>query len=287
MLDGARHRGGVLSDKVARVGQRIRAMREDRGWSQADLAARLGRTQTAVSYWESGNRAIGVDDLVELAEVFGVTTGQLLPDTPRRPVPALLRAVAEQVDAAQLADELERFALEADDIPRPEALWKIAPASPRDTAEALLAAAGVTKPPIDVEALAAGTGVRVVPRLVHDIDGLVVELDSGPAIWVNRDQAWTRQRFTIAHELGHYLLRHSDRFHVDFGGDLAPSATGEHPGYSWRAERAANDFAANLLMPAPMVREAFKLTEEVKFLATQFDVSPAAMGFRLSALRLQ
>jgi Zn-dependent peptidase ImmA (M78 family) len=105
-------------------------------------------------------------------------------------------------------------------------------------------------------------------------------------IWVNRDQARTRQRFTLAHELGHHLLRHADTFHLDLGGDLAPNATGGHPNYDWRAERAANEFAASLLMPASMVRRAAATATDVAALASQFKVSPAAMGFRLTALNI-
>jgi Zn-dependent peptidase ImmA (M78 family)/transcriptional regulator with XRE-family HTH domain len=276
-----------LDGNAADVGQRIRAIREARGWTQSDLAARLGRTQTAVSYWESGRRGLSLDDLVEVAGVLGVSGAELLPDRHRRrPVPALLRAVAEQVDAAQLADELEGFALQAQGLPRPEPMWHIAPASPRDTADALLEAAGVVSPPIPIEELVAGCGVLILPWKFHDIDGLVVELDTGAVIWLNDSQAPTRQRFTLAHELGHHLLRHADEFYVDLGGDLSPNATGEHPGYNWRAERAANDFAANLLMPASMIRRSSTATTEVKALAAQFNVSPAALGFRLNALRI-
>lgn len=72
------------------------------------------------------------------------------------------------------------------------------------------------------------------------------------------------------------------------GQDLrdAPNASGEHPGYDWRAERAANEFAANLLMPASMVRRAAATSNDVTALAAQFHVSRAAMGFRLTALRI-
>lgn len=277
-----------MSENVAKVGQRIRAIREERGWSQEDLAARLGRTQTAISYWEAGRRALGVDDLVELAEALGVPTSELLPDGSRgRPVPALLRAVAEQVDADRLADDLEQFALAAQQLPHPEPQWQIAPASPRDTAEVLLAAAEITHPPIPVQELAAGCGVQILPWDFPDIDGLVVELDAGAVIWVNDQQAVTRQRFTLAHELGHHLLRHADQFYLDFGGELSPGATGERPGYNWRAERAANDFAASLLMPASMVKREFTRTSDVRTLASRFNVSPAAMSFRLINLRLQ
>jgi Zn-dependent peptidase ImmA (M78 family)/DNA-binding XRE family transcriptional regulator len=279
--------GGKLSENAAGVGERIRARREARGWTQGELAARLGRTQTAISYWESGRRGLSLDDLVEVAGALGVAGAELLPDRQGRPpVPVLLRAVAEQVDAGRLADELERFALKAQDLPQPERKWAIPPASPRDTADALLEAAGITSAPVPVEKLIIGCGVQILEWDFDNVDGLVVEQDSQVAILVNTTQAPTRQRFTLAHELGHHLLRHAGEFHVDLGGELSPNATGEHPGYSWRAERAANEFAANLLMPSSMVRRAALETTKVRTLAEHFNVSPAAMGVRLTALRI-
>lgn len=278
-----------MSENAVEVGQRIRAIREERGWTQTDLAARLQRTQTAVSYWESGRRGLSLDDLVEVAGILGVSTAELLPDRPvRAPMPTLLRAVADRVDAGDLADQLEHFALHAETLAQPDVRWQILAASPRDTADALLEAAGQTAPAVRVDQLARGCGVRVLfwDFLGQDVDGLVVELETGAVIGVNKDHAPTRQRFTMAHELGHHLLRHIDTFHLDLGGELSPIASGVHPDYDWRAERAANEFAASLLMPASMVRRAAASTSDVVTLAAQFKVSPAAMGFRLTALRI-
>ena len=276
-----------MNGNAAEVGQRIRAIREALGWTQGELATRLQRTQTAVSYWESGRRSLSLDDLVDAARVLGVATSELLPDGPgRQPVPALLRAVADHVDASQLANQLEDFALHAEDLPRPPIRWRIPPASPRDTADALLEAADITSPPVPIRALVRDCGVQILAWDFQDIDGLVLELDAGAVIWVNEEQAPTRTRFTLAHELGHHLLRHADTFHLDLGGDLAPNATGGgHPAYDWRAERAANEFAANLLMPAAMVRQSASALTDVGALASTFKVSPAAMGFRLAALQ--
>lgn len=277
-----------MNGNAAGVGQRIRAVREALGWTQGELAARLQRTQTAVSYWESGRRSLSLDDLVDVARVLGVASSELLPDgPPRQPVPALLRAVADHVEASQLADQLEQFALQAQDLEQPPVRWRIPPSSPRDTADALLEAADIISPPVPVEDLVRDCGVRVLAWDLEDIDGLVIELDTGAVIWVNREQARTRQRFTLAHELGHHLLRHADTFHLDLGGDLAPNATGGHPNYDWRAERTANEFAASLLMPASMVRRAAATVTDVAALASQFKVSPAAMGFRLTALNIR
>jgi Zn-dependent peptidase ImmA (M78 family) len=221
---------------------------------------------------------------MDVARVLGVPSAELLSDKPApRPVPALLRAVADQVDAGQL----EQFALHAAELPQPPVRWHIPPATPRDTADALLEAADILAPPVRIREVVNGCGVQILPwGFDEHIDGLVVELDSGTVIWVNEAQTPARRRFTLAHELGHHLLRHADTFHLDLGGDLAPNVTGGHPGHDWRAERAANEFAANLLMPAPMVRKAATSTTDIVTLASCFRVSAAAMGFRLKALQI-
>ena len=77
---------------------------------------------------------------------------------------------------------------------------------------------------------------------------------------------------------GHYLLNHHDRFHIDLG----PNAEhGDPPGYDWQSERAANQFAANLLMPSTLVQEAYAEDDSTAPLAHRFKVSESAMGYRL------
>lgn len=61
------------------VGQLLRAARTARGWTQADLAARVHRHQMSISYWETGQRASTVDDLITVAWALGVTPAELLP----------------------------------------------------------------------------------------------------------------------------------------------------------------------------------------------------------------
>jgi len=278
-----------VSGSAVEVGRLIREARERLGWSQGELAGHLGRSQTAVSYWEAGRRALGVDDLVQVAGVLGVAPADLLPSSnQRRSVHALLRAVAERVDAPKLADQLECFAVEAEKLPPCPVKWTVQASTAHDAAEVLLNLAEVVAPPVPLMRLVAGCGARIMDWDFGEcIDGLTVKVNSGAVIWVNPLQSEARRRFTLAHELGHHLLRHADRFHVDLSGDYSPIATGGHPGYDWRAERAANEFAANLLMPAAMVRKEYSKNPDVKSLAKRFSVSVAAMGNRLGNLKIR
>jgi Zn-dependent peptidase ImmA (M78 family) len=113
-------------------------------------------------------------------------------------------------------------------------------------------------------------------------------------IGANKSNHPNRQRFTIAHELGHYFL-HAGHTVLD-EGRLAytvnlrnsESSKGED-----NDEREANLFAAELLMPAKFLREdldgvELDLLEDSKFLsdlANKYRVSLQALTFRLTYLR--
>ncbi len=275
-----------VTDTASWVAKRIRAAREANGWTQGELAERLGVTQTAISYWESGKRMPGIEDLLHLASELGRDIRFFLPDERARPaVRTVLRATADRLDMQELADELQRVLDEVESLPRLSTEIVVTASRPSAAAREVLEQASVTHTPVDVEAIAKRTGVHVVRRYFDDaLSGLIMEFAGGAAIAVNAGQPNVRQRFTIGHELGHYLLAHHDVFHIDLG----PSAEhGTPPGYDWRHERAANEFAAELLMPANLINEWFSQTHSVRELAERFEVSQLAMGYRLATLGLR
>ena len=59
-------------------GHRIRDYRKARGLSQSDLAARLGKSTSTISSYETDAKSIPVDSLIPLAEVFGITIDELI-----------------------------------------------------------------------------------------------------------------------------------------------------------------------------------------------------------------
>jgi len=62
---------------------RIRQLREAKGWTQLELAQAVGRrSKSTVCHWESGTKAISSDLLPKLAEVLGVTVGELYAPAP-------------------------------------------------------------------------------------------------------------------------------------------------------------------------------------------------------------
>lgn len=60
------------------LGERIKTLRETRGWSQKDLAARAGITKSAISTYEQGVRTPSADVLCSFAKAFGVSADYLL-----------------------------------------------------------------------------------------------------------------------------------------------------------------------------------------------------------------
>ncbi len=161
----------------------------------------------------------------------------------------------------------------------------------KQQADAVLQRHGIAQRPsggIPVKAIAETTcGATVVPQAFRgdgDLAGVLVrEPGKRPLIGVNATDSDPRQRFTIAHELGHLLLHH-DPYHVDRQIYLRgrDSSTAESV-----QEIEANAFASNLLMPAWMLKkdidgvpdDAERAAEE---LAKMYGVSVPAMTFRLA-----
>lgn len=59
-------------------GMRIALLRASNGWSQAELARRIGVSASAVGMYEQGRREPSLDLVIRLANEFGVTTDYLL-----------------------------------------------------------------------------------------------------------------------------------------------------------------------------------------------------------------
>ncbi|MFC4456174.1 helix-turn-helix transcriptional regulator [Deinococcus sonorensis] len=60
-----------------RLGQKVRQLREARGWSQEDLAARAFLHRNQIGYIEQGQRNISIETIARLAAAFDVPPGEL------------------------------------------------------------------------------------------------------------------------------------------------------------------------------------------------------------------
>ncbi len=133
---------------------------------------------------------------------------------------------------------------------------------------------------IDVLKVAERIGIEVRTSTFPDeIFGLLVKNDNNPIIGVNCKHHPHRQRFTVAHELGHYILHGTETIHYDVGGE--PLYFRSDSIY-YADEREANRFADELLMPEHLVSRCIEAgTCTVETLAEVFDVSEDAMRYRL------
>lgn len=170
----------------------------------------------------------------------------------------------------------------------------------RKQVEAILQKHGIRRPPVDVHALALKLGIRVqLAPTKDDLSGFLLRDPSTgqTVIGVNSTHNRARQRFTIAHELGHFHLHRdqAEALHVDHRGSGfeihardSRSKDGSDP-----KEVEANAFAGELLMPTIFLDEdalregAVDITDEkgVKRLADRYQVSTTAMSIRLTSQR--
>lgn len=131
---------------------------------------------------------------------------------------------------------------------------------------------------------------RMGAEVVGDLDGRngsgMIQLhdDDQVSIHYCPGEALVRQRFTIAHEIGHWALGHLSKARKCWRDN--PDSF--YSGVASKEERQANQFAAELLMPADAVAWAVQdgRWPSLEKLAALFAVSTAAMGYRLKNLGL-
>jgi Zn-dependent peptidase ImmA (M78 family) len=165
---------------------------------------------------------------------------------------------------------------------------------PAKEAARLIAELKIKKAPVSVDKIARHIGavIRNSP-LDTEISGMVFIKDGVPVIGVNALHHPNRQRFTIAHEIGHLVL-HRDyigsHLHVDKQYPVLMRDSKASQGID-RIEIEANQFAAELLMPRALILELLDdegvdLDDEgpIEMLALRFKVSKQAMTHRLSSL---
>lgn len=166
-----------------------------------------------------------------------------------------------------------------------------------EKATEVLQRTGTYRVPVPVEVVALRHGLEVEAAALGDgVSGvLIVQGDRG-SIGYNETHAAARQRFSIAHELGHFVLHRNEpetaNLFIDkkFAIFLRDEQSAE--GAELR-EIQANHFAAALLMPADALRKEiasgeFDLVDDDSLaeLAERFEVSARALSIRLATLKL-
>lgn len=285
------------------VGARLRAARLSNGISQATAAQGLGISRPTLIAVEQGRRQPTPAELVDMARIYGRSVHELVRDTP--PVEALATRFRLEVGAedeiSRAVDALQRV---ADNVVELEELvgaqsdrrW---PAqydttglppdiAARQVADSERQRLGLGTGPLTRlrEILEDEYGIRVFAiGLPRHIAGLFAVAEPvGACIVFNSKHPRERQRWTLAHELGHFLM------HRNSSEVTAMEAS------RGRDERLAESFAGAFLMPEDGLVRRFQSARRSKNgaftavdllqLAATYEVSAQAMAIRLEDARL-
>lgn len=166
----------------------------------------------------------------------------------------------------------------------------------RELAAQLLLQNRVSSPPVNVHAIANFLGLIIEQEPADEkLSGFILRESKRTIIGVNSNHHQNRQRFTIAHEIGHFLLHKGDVIHVDnYNLPLAKINLRSEEASKGvdEQEKEANLFAAELLIPKSILDHTLEgigsidlLNEEViENLAKKYRVSVVALTFRLANL---
>jgi Zn-dependent peptidase ImmA (M78 family) len=158
----------------------------------------------------------------------------------------------------------------------------------------LLMAYPVLKPPVPVDKIAERLGLELLLMdLDADMSGALIKSDDDGAviIAINETHSRVRRRFTVAHEIAHFVLGHlTDEPHIDreftaiHRNEVSSQATDPR-------EIKANAFAASLLMPEDFLLKDFVRTggfegPVLSQTALRYQVSEQALKYRLANLGL-
>lgn len=146
--------------------------------------------------------------------------------------------------------------------------------------EQILADLGIREPEdLDIEAIAEHCGATIRYRPLEGCEARIIGYRDRAIITINQNSWRGRQRFSGAHELGHWMW---DRDQIAFG------CTYENYVRGWWAanpETRANRFASDLLLPVSMFRPRARgmpvVFETVQTLSKMFRTSLTATGIRL------
>lgn len=221
----------------------------------ADLAERTGIPVERLRELIDRSGSPSIYELGQLADALSTNPTYLI-----RPRPSLIALRDSGVDNAELNALLEQFDLHVEaysaELAQPEVVesfpaknpWGARSAGSGWASRHGVLWAGVDRPDPLVEVVEA---VHRIPILIWPVPdapfGATLHLNDTLAIWVNsHDVPGTQQRFTLAHELGHIMLRHTDIARVE-QTDSAESAPSVGDAVQRQREEYANAFAGGVL----------------------------------------
>jgi Zn-dependent peptidase ImmA (M78 family)/transcriptional regulator with XRE-family HTH domain len=268
------------------IGARVRARMNDvlKGVPQAEVAKRIGIPADAFSRSLNGKRAFTAVELVELAGLLQTSAHWFVTGEPD---PFAVRYAGRHtfdhdskthlpIDWDIEHRALSDVALAYTQVPDLDERSERPRAATATEARELLMASGGPNFVRDLADVVEGTfGIDVV-RIREAQRGFALEIGAQPVIVIEETPNWFRENWSIGHELAHVL-----------GGDL--SELGDTACDDPRAERRANAFAAELLLPSSVMTaldwKSAGMTEVAEFVWAN-GVSTEALTNRLAALKI-
>ncbi len=266
---------------------RLHRARKAAGLSLRELGERVGVSHASIKKYEDGDAMPSSDILLQLARALQVRTEYFF-----RPDPVVLESIEYRKRSSLPKKRLDAITHEVlDQIERRIELENLFPQSPvksfapveevndqmtsmdqiEDVADRVRCAWNLGFDPIpDLIDVLETNGIRVFmieADTENKFDGLAARVSGMPIVVVGRHWPGDRQRFTLAHELGHLMLQ----------GCLAPDLD---------EEKACNRFAGAFLFPRESVRQelgghrnAIEL-KELGLLKEEFGLSMAGILYR-------
>ena len=140
--------------------------------------------------------------------------------------------------------------------------------------------------PINLNEIAIAFNVQIKKAASDEFSGVLYRKDGIAFMAISTKESQERQRFTVAHEFGHFFLHQDKNTFIEFRNKTKDAVKSIK-------EREANQFAAALLMPKTFLEKDIKnlsrdsiLENEIKYLAEKYKVSTDAMTYRLINLNL-
>lgn len=155
----------------------------------------------------------------------------------------------------------------------------------KETARRVLSENFVTAAPVRIDDIATNYGLKVMygelPPDLGNVAGYIMVSGDDAIILVDGEEKPTRQNFTIAHELGHYLMHKDKLISQPSIGILERRPLGVHNNDPVEIE--ANKFASEVLVPQQLLQKYEG--ESISTLAKIFAVSTDVIGYRLKDLK--
>lgn len=149
----------------------------------------------------------------------------------------------------------------------------------REMANSVLAECGITEPPVDLKRIMEVKGYvyMEVDTFPNDVSAFFIAKDGKNYALVNAKHHPNRRRFSLAHELGHIILRHNVADLEEVSTIDTPPEIGTDSVPKDAREKEANMFANALLMPLEMLKKEYAKGADIGKLANIFAVSQQAI----------